>query len=55
MYDALGRQVAVLREGGMDAGRHHVVFDAADLPGGLYTARLAVNGKTQTRKMLLMK
>jgi hypothetical protein len=55
VHDALGRQVAVLADGLMDAGRHQVEFDAADLAGGLYTARLTVDGASQTRKMLLMK
>jgi hypothetical protein len=39
----------------MDAGRHRVQFDAGNLPGGLYTARLSAQGRSQTRKMLLMK
>lgn len=55
VYDALGRQVAVLVDGWQDAGGHQRRFDAAELPGGLYTARLTANGRTQTRKMLLMK
>ncbi|MCB2206103.1 T9SS type A sorting domain-containing protein [bacterium] len=55
VHDALGRCVAVLEEGVRDAGRHRVVFDAQELPAGLYTARFLVNGSTQSRKMLLMK
>ncbi len=55
VYDALGREVAVLREGITDAGRQVAHFRAGDLPGGLYTVRLTANGLSQTRKMLLMK
>lgn len=55
VYDALGRQVAILRDGVADAGSHTAHFRAGDLPGGLYTARLTANGMSQTRKMLLMK
>ncbi|MDT8324296.1 MAG: T9SS type A sorting domain-containing protein [Bacteroidota bacterium] len=55
VYDALGRRVAVLAEGMQGAGRHQLRFDGAGLPGGLYTARLTVDGRTLTRKMLLMK
>jgi hypothetical protein len=53
--DALGREVAVLADGIMDAGTHSVRFDAAKLAGGLYVARLTADGRSQTRKMLLMK
>ncbi len=53
--DALGREVRVLADGAMDAGRQEVSFDAADLPGGMYIARLTTDGLTLTRKMLLLK
>lgn len=55
VIDALGREVAVLADGMMDAGMHDVRFDAGSLAGGLYIARLTANGRSQTRKMLLMK
>jgi hypothetical protein len=53
--DALGREVAVLADGMMDAGRQQVHFDAVELPGGMYVARLVSGGRTLTRKMLLLK
>lgn len=53
--DALGREVAVLADGMMDAGRQQVSFDASDLPGGMYVARLVAGGRTLARKMLLLK
>ena len=53
--DALGREVAVLADGMMDAGSQQVNFDAANLPGGMYVARLAADGHVLTRKMLLLK
>jgi len=53
--DALGREVRVLADGAMDTGRQEVSFDAADLPGGMYIARLTTDGLTLTRKMLLLK
>lgn len=53
--DALGREVAVLADGMMDAGRQQTTFDAADLPGGMYVARLVAGGRTLARKMLLLK
>jgi hypothetical protein len=43
-YDVLGRRVAVLDAGARAAGEHPAVFDAAALPAGVYTLRLAVDG-----------
>jgi hypothetical protein len=53
--DALGREVRVLADGMMDAGRQEIGFDAGGLPGGMYIARLTTDGRTLTRKMLLLK
>ncbi|NNE69612.1 MAG: T9SS type A sorting domain-containing protein, partial [Rhodothermales bacterium] len=36
VFDALGRQVAVLRDGVVSAGRHEIRFDASHLASGLY-------------------
>jgi len=55
VYDALGRVVSVLAEGRLDAGEYNVQFDARNLPGGVYVARLSANGSMLTRKMLLVK
>ncbi len=39
-YDALGRRVATLYDGVLDAGRTvHLLFEAASLPSGLYVLR----------------
>lgn len=53
--DALGREVAVLADGVLNAGAHTARFDAAALPSGLYMARLVSGGATVTRGMLLAK
>lgn len=55
VHDALGRTVAVLADGMMDAGTHSTRFDAAGLSAGVYVARLTVNGQMLTRSMLLLK
>ena len=49
LYDVLGREVAVLAQGMMEAGSHHVRFDAASLPAGQYLYRLSAGSQTQTR------
>ncbi len=40
LYDALGRQVALLAEGSYGPGRHRVDFDASALPAGVYVVRV---------------
>jgi len=41
VYDALGREVAVLLEGAVPAGRHELAFDGAELVAGTYLVRLS--------------
>lgn len=41
VYDLLGREVAVIHEGALDAGMFEVRIDASVLPAGLYLVRLA--------------
>ena len=40
VYDVLGRRVAVLAEGLLEAGAHRFAFDSAGLPAGLYLVRV---------------
>ncbi len=58
VYDALGREVALLASGKYSAGNHTVRWDGRDGRGnavssGVYLYRLEAGGKTETRKMLL--
>ncbi len=55
VYDVLGREVAVLRDGPASAGEGTVTFGAAGLPAGLYVVRLEAVGTTRTRKVLLVR
>ncbi|MBO6574907.1 MAG: T9SS type A sorting domain-containing protein [Rhodothermales bacterium] len=55
VYDLLGRNVAVLVDGLVPAGRHEVPFDASTLASGVYLYALDVGGERPTRSMLLMK
>lgn len=55
VYDALGREVAVLVDGMMPAGAHDATWTAAGRPSGVYLYRLTAGGLTQTRSMLLVK
>jgi hypothetical protein len=51
--DALGRQVRILADEWMDAGRHSIEFNAAGLPPGVYLCRMEAGGKTTLRKMII--
>ncbi|MEM9998423.1 MAG: FG-GAP-like repeat-containing protein, partial [Bacteroidota bacterium] len=48
VYDVLGRAVATPVDGLRAAGEDEVQWSAADLPAGLYVARLDADGTTQT-------
>ena len=54
IYDLLGREVAVLVDGVVAAGRHSVRFDGTGLASGVYIYRLESGGKVETRKMVLL-
>ncbi len=55
VYDVTGRQVAVLVDATMNAGRHTVAWDASGLPSGVYIVRLTAGGKVMTGKATLLK
>ncbi len=55
VFDALGREVALLVQGRLAGGRHAVQFNAENLPSGLYVYRLESGNQVQSRKLLLMK
>ncbi len=55
IYDALGREVATLENEVKEAGYYSAQFDGTRLSSGMYIARLTSGGKSQTRKLLLMK
>lgn len=55
VHNALGREVAVLADGTLGAGRHLRVFNASMLPSGMYFTRLTVGSETQMRTLLVTK
>ncbi|MFZ4619889.1 MAG: FG-GAP-like repeat-containing protein [Bacteroidota bacterium] len=56
VYDAIGREVAMLANEYLEAGVYHQrTFDAATLPSGIYFARLQSDRSIQIRKMMLLK
>ncbi len=55
VFDMLGREVASLVDGKINAGAHQVQFNASGLSSGIYLYTLETPDFTQTRKMLLIK
>lgn len=55
VYDLLGREVASLVDGRLDAGQHSFVFDGSNLTSGIYFYRLQAGAQVQTRKLMLVK
>jgi hypothetical protein len=55
VFDALGREVAVLLDQEMTAGAHAVIFNADNLPSGIYFYRMETPHFTQMRKMVVAK
>jgi hypothetical protein len=54
VVDALGRTVARLHDGPMDAGPHALALDGAVLAPGAYAVRVALGGETVTRPFVVV-
>ncbi|MDH7560806.1 MAG: T9SS type A sorting domain-containing protein [bacterium] len=55
VFDVLGREVATLVDGEVNAGDHAVLFYAKDLPSGIYFYRLTTRSFSQTKLMEVAK
>lgn len=55
VFDALGREVAVLISSRLSAGLYEASFDASGLTSGIYFYRLTAGGFTDTKRMVLVK
>jgi hypothetical protein len=53
VYDMLGREVATLASGHLEAGWHTVEWNAGGLPAGRYLCRLTAGGSVATDAMIL--
>jgi len=52
VFDRMGRELAVLLDGEVQAGRHTESFDAVALEPGLYFYRLETPGRMEVKKLL---
>lgn len=55
IFDFLGNKVAELVNSNLNAGIYKTIFKAGDLSEGIYFSKLSVNGRTITRKLVLIK
>ncbi|MCX6601690.1 MAG: T9SS type A sorting domain-containing protein [bacterium] len=55
VFDVAGRLTQTLVNGKRGAGNHTVMFDARELPSGVYFARMESGPFTMTKKMLLIR
>ncbi|MCB0729006.1 MAG: PQQ-binding-like beta-propeller repeat protein [Ignavibacteriae bacterium] len=55
VFDILGKRIAELLNSELNTGSHDIVFDASDLPGGVYYYVLQSESSRKTRSMILVK
>ena len=55
VYDMLGREVKMLKDELMQAGRYNIRFDATDLRSGVYYYKLVTSKINNKKKMVLVK
>jgi len=53
VYDFTGHEVKTLVDGRMAKGEHIVKFDATGLPAGVYFYQLRIDGRIETKKMIM--
>ncbi|MFZ1729121.1 MAG: T9SS type A sorting domain-containing protein [Bacteroidota bacterium] len=55
VFDIMGREVRHLADSWYSGGTTSIIFNAGDLPGGLYMLRMNANGVTRTRTIQILK
>lgn len=53
VFNSLGEVVATLADGDISSGTHESIFQAEDLPAGLYLCRLVWSGKVENRRLVI--
>lgn len=55
VYNVLGKKIATLVDGQINAGAHSIIFDAGQLPSGIYFYKFQANNFSSIKKMNLLK
>jgi hypothetical protein len=55
LYDVLGRQIAILQDGVMNAGSYKITFNASRLTSGIYFLRMESTNFVEVKKLILLK
>ncbi|MBN1895247.1 T9SS type A sorting domain-containing protein, partial [bacterium] len=55
LYDAIGRCLKTIRPGRLAAGFHSVTLDGSELATGVYVIRIHLEGRSEIRKMVLIR
>lgn len=55
VYDLMGRHIDTIFEGVQEPGEHTAIWDAADLPSGVYFVKLTTREKSESIKTILLK
>ena len=55
VYDVLGKEVATLQDGVVQAGYHQATLNASNLSSGMYFYRLSAGPYTSVRKLVVLK
>jgi Secretion system C-terminal sorting domain len=55
IYNILGKYISTILNGYKNIGSYKILFKGEDLPSGIYFYTINVNGKTETKSMVLIK
>ena len=55
VFNPIGQEVATVMNGTMQKGRHVLIFDALNLPSGVYIYRIEAGNFSDQKKMILIK
>jgi hypothetical protein len=55
VFDLHGREVAILVNETLPAGRYKLTWDASNMPSGVYFCRLKAGSFSATEKLILVK